>query len=94
MPKYIRLSNKQMNLVENNWHHAVLSYFEHIPTIEKKYPDDYYDIKYEQIEDIIEEFGINPPQDHWYSKREPIVSNIISNLFYGYIVYIIYKAIF
>jgi len=95
MTKLIQLTNVQMSLVENKWHHAVLSYFQHIPTIEKRYPDEYYTkLTYMHIEDIIEEFGIEPPKEHWYNKEKEIIFDIIKNLFCGYIIYNIYKYLF
>ena len=94
MTKLIQLSEEQMRLIDNRWHHAVVSYFEFIPTIEKRYPDEYGELTYAQIEDIIEEFEINPPTNHWYNKEGEMISNIFKNLFYGYIIYRIYLYIY
>lgn len=92
MAKFIPLSEAQMQFVENDWHHAVLTYFNHIPTFEKRYPDEYKALTHLQIEDIMEEFEVDPPEHHWFKQQSKLIFMIFQWIFFGYLFYEIYKA--
>lgn len=60
----IKLSKKEMSYVEDNWHHAILTYFNLYPTYDNRYND--MDLSSKEIQDIINKYGIQPDADHWY----------------------------
>lgn len=61
MPKQlIKLTKKQMLYVENEWHHAVLSFLDLCPTYDDRYND--FDFTDEEVDQIVEAYGIKPPQ--------------------------------
>lgn len=59
-----KLSKKEMQFVENDWHHACLSYYTLYPTDDAMYNSFDFDIP--EIEKIINKYGKTPPRCHWY----------------------------
>ena len=92
MTKFMQLSEAQMKFVENDWHHAVLTYFDYTPTFEHRYPNEYKDLTHQQIEDIMEEFEVEPPENHWFSQQTELIFAGFKWAFFGYLFYEIYKA--
>ena len=52
--------------IENQWHHACLSAYNKSPSAENKYLDLKLNLNFEDIQDIINAYGIYPPENHWY----------------------------
>ena len=59
----IKLTKKQILLVENDWHHATLTYGGLIPSHDFRYND--YDYEDHEILDIILKYGVRTPR--WMS---------------------------
>jgi hypothetical protein len=55
----IKLNKKEMRLVENEWHHAVLSFFTLYPTHDNRYND--MSLSDEEVDQIAEDYGVLPP---------------------------------
>jgi hypothetical protein len=56
----IKLSKKKLLLVENDWHHACLTYLDLIPDEDDRYTC--YDYEDEDIIYIIKTYGVRPPK--------------------------------
>ena len=59
-----KLNKKEMRFVEDDWHHACLTYMDLQPTDENRYNS--FDYTFEEIEEIIKTYGKNPSSYHWY----------------------------
>lgn len=60
----IKLTKKQLNYLEDEWHHACLTYINMIPSYDTRYTC--LDYSFEEITEIIETYGKKPSKDHWY----------------------------
>jgi hypothetical protein len=60
----IKLSKKEMQFVEDDWHHACLSYYTLYPTDDEMYNS--FDLDIKEIELIINKYGKTPSRCHWY----------------------------
>ena len=65
--KLMKLTKKQLEYVENDWHHAVLSHYKLKPTYDNRYND--MDLDDDEIDIIVETYGIEPPSYHRWHKR-------------------------
>jgi hypothetical protein len=60
----IPITLEEAQFIKNKWHHACLSALNILPTKEnynKNFNLDYLDIR-----NIIREYGVYPPKNHWY----------------------------
>ena len=60
----IKLNKKEMRFVEDDWHHACLTYMDLKPTDDVRCND--FDYTFEEIEEIIKTYGKKPSSYHWY----------------------------
>lgn len=62
----ITLSLDEAHYVENKWQHACFSAYNIRPSEIKKYDELDAELTLEEIKDIINAYGIEPPPTHWY----------------------------
>ena len=60
----IPISLEEAQFIKNKWHHACLTAFNLLPT-EENYNKN-FNLDYSEICNIIQEFNIYPPKNHWY----------------------------
>jgi hypothetical protein len=60
----IKLSEKQMTFVENEWHHVCLSYLKKRPTNDNRHNS--FDYSFEEIQYMIKTYGKYPDKNHYY----------------------------
>lgn len=58
------ISLEEAQFIKNKWHHACLSALNLLPTKENYNKN--FDLDYSDICNIINEYGIYPPKNHWY----------------------------
>ena len=60
----IKLSKREMQFVEDDWHHACLSQYNLHPSFDNRYND--FDLDIQEIKSIINKYGKTPSRYHWY----------------------------
>ncbi len=60
----IKLSKREMQFVEDDFHHACLSKYNLHPSFDNRYND--YDLSIQDIVLIIDKYGKTPSKNHWY----------------------------
>ena len=63
----IKLTKKQMSYLEDEFHHACLTYINMKPTYDTRYTC--LDYEFEDITEIINLYGKKPSKNHWYWKE-------------------------
>ena len=81
----LQFPEKEMSYIENEWHHACLSAFNILPTYKTRFMD--FDYKFEEIQDIINAYGIDPPINHWYWSEITKIAydRIINDVYISYL---------
>lgn len=72
----IPITLEEAQFIKNKWHHACLTALNLLPT-EENYNKN-FDLDYSEICNIIREFNIYPPKNHWYWNIKSDYTNNIS----------------
>ena len=85
--KLRQISLEDAIYVENQWHHVCLTALELNPSTVNCYKNIAIDLDFEEIQDIINAYGIEPPQNHWYWGAMAQISYIetSNNIFKNYL---------
>jgi len=62
----MKLTLDEAYYVENKWQHACFSAYNIIPSESNKYDEIDAELTLEEIKDIINAYGVEPPRAHWY----------------------------